>query len=89
KNEDVNIALKRIDQLLSQKGQNLQQEKPAAKNAADNKIQASQYYLEGLKYFGNAEYEKAKNVWTKAHQLDPYNEDVVNGLKRVEHLLGK
>lgn len=85
-NEDVSIALKRIDQvLLMQKEQNPHQDN----TAADSKAQAAQYYLEGVRYYGNAEYQKAKDAWTKAQQLDPENEEVRLGLKRIEQLLAE
>ncbi len=57
--------------------------------AADSKAQAAQYYLEGVRYYGNAEYQKAKDAWTKAQQLDPENEEVRLGLKRIEQLLAE
>lgn len=61
------------------------EEKPAV--SAENRSQATQHYLEGVKYYGDADYVKARNSWTIAHQLDPENEDVNNGLKRIEQIL--
>ena len=52
-----------------------------------NKISAQQHYLEGLKQFQNANYQKARDEWTIAKQLDPTNADVEAGLKRIEQIL--
>ncbi|PIS46685.1 MAG: hypothetical protein COT17_07385 [Elusimicrobia bacterium CG08_land_8_20_14_0_20_51_18] len=52
-----------------------------------NKISSTQHYLEGLKYFQNANYQKARDEWTIAKQLDPSNSDVEAGLKRIEQIL--
>ncbi|MCG2724817.1 MAG: hypothetical protein L6420_00945 [Elusimicrobia bacterium] len=53
----------------------------------ENRISAQHHYLAGLKYFQNSEYEKAKNEWTIAKQLDPENADAQAGLKRIENIL--
>ena len=44
---------------------------------------AKELYLEGLKYFQNNNYEKAKEQWLEAQELDPYNQEVQEGLKRI------
>jgi tetratricopeptide (TPR) repeat protein len=53
----------------------------------ENRIAAQHHYLSGLKYFQNSDYEKAKNEWTIAKQLDPENADAQAGLKRIENIL--
>lgn len=55
--------------------------------SAENRAQAQNHYMEGLKYFQNSNYEQARNSWTIAKQLDPENEDVKFGLKRIEQIL--
>lgn len=47
---------------------------------------AQQHYLEGLKFFMNSNYEKARDAWNIAKQLDPGNTDVESGLKRIDQL---
>ncbi|MDA8244500.1 MAG: hypothetical protein M0025_10335 [Elusimicrobia bacterium] len=53
----------------------------------ENRLAAQQHYLEGLKYFQNSNYEKARDEWTIAKQLDPGNADTAAGLKRIEQIL--
>ncbi len=53
----------------------------------ENRIASQHHYLAGLKYFQNSDYEKAKNEWTIAKQLDPENADAQAGLKRIENIL--
>ena len=55
--------------------------------SAESKLQGQQHYLEGLKYFQNSNYEKARSEWTVAKQLDPENADAAAGLKRIEQIL--
>lgn len=61
------------------------EEKPAV--SAENRQQAMNHYLEGVKYYGDADYVKARDSWIIAHQLDPENEEAKNGLKRIEQIL--
>lgn len=57
---------------------------------ADGKVLAAkQQYLEGLKYFQLANYEKAKEEWLAAQELDPYNQEVQEGLKRIRAITAK
>jgi hypothetical protein len=44
-------------------------------------------YLEGVKYFQNDDYIKAKKEWDTAAKLDPKNEDVQAGLTRLKNFL--
>ena len=61
---------------------------PAPKAGANDKVlTGQQHYLEGLKYFQNADYEKARAEWTLAKKLDPSNAEVKAGLKRIEAVL--
>ncbi|OIN99807.1 MAG: hypothetical protein COX65_02905 [Elusimicrobia bacterium CG_4_10_14_0_2_um_filter_56_8] len=53
----------------------------------ENRLAAQQHYLEGLKYFQNSNYDKARDEWTIARQLDPGNSDTASGLKRIEQIL--
>ena len=48
---------------------------------------AQLHYVEGLKYFQNANYEKARDEWLIARQLDPNDSDSAAGLKRIEQTL--
>lgn len=61
-------------------------EKPEGVSQA-NRISSQKHYLEGLKYFQNSNYQKARNKWTIAKQLDPENADAQMGLKRIEQIL--
>ena len=61
---------------------------PAPKAGTNDKVQTGQrHYLEGLKYFQNADYEKARAEWTLAKKLDSSNAEVKEGLKRIEAVL--
>ncbi|MBI4801228.1 MAG: hypothetical protein HY796_01775 [Elusimicrobia bacterium] len=53
----------------------------------ENRMSGQQHYLEGLKYFQNSNYEKARDEWTIVKQLDPTNTDAEAGLKRIEQIL--
>lgn len=70
------------------KGMTVQEvaKKPAGVST-ENRLAAQQHYLEGLKYFQNSNYEKARDEWTIARQLDPENADTASGLKRIEQIL--
>jgi len=57
---------------------------------ADGKVLAAkQQYLEGLKYFQLSNYERAKEEWLAAQELDPYNQEVQEGLKRIKAITAK
>ncbi|OGR49672.1 MAG: hypothetical protein A2021_07560 [Elusimicrobia bacterium GWF2_52_66] len=53
----------------------------------ENRLAAQLHYVEGLKYFQNANYEKARDEWLIARQLDPNDSDSAAGLKRIEQTL--
>jgi tetratricopeptide (TPR) repeat protein len=53
----------------------------------ENRLSAQRHYMEGIKHFQSANYEKARDEWTIARQLDPGNADAEAGLKRIEQLL--
>ena len=58
------------------------------KGEADAALPPSQrHYLDGVKYFQNADYEKAREEWKKAKKLDPSNPEVAAGLKRIDQIL--
>ena len=48
---------------------------------------AKERYMQGIKYFQETNYDKAREEWLAAAELDPYNQDVQKGLKRVEAVL--
>jgi len=50
---------------------------------------AKERYLEGLKYFKEEDYEKAREEWEAAARLDPNNIEARKGLKRIDALLNK
>ncbi len=50
--------------------------------------QSQQAYLEGVIFFQQNNYEKAREKWLLAKQLDPSNTDAVAGLARIEQLYG-
>jgi len=53
----------------------------------ENRLAGQQHYMEGIKYFQNSNYDKARDEWTIARQLDPGNADAAAGLKRIESIL--
>ncbi|MDD5208427.1 MAG: SAF domain-containing protein [Elusimicrobiales bacterium] len=58
------------------------------KAAADSGVPPSQrHYLEGVKYFQNANYEQARKEWKTAMKMDPSNTEAAAGLKRIEQIL--
>ncbi len=50
--------------------------------------QSQQHYLSGMIYFQKQDYEKARDEFTLAKQLDPSNADAQQGLERIEKLYG-
>lgn len=56
--------------------------------AADSAVPPAQrHYLEGVKYFQNSDYPKAREEWKKARKMDPSNADAAAGLKRIDQIL--
>lgn len=51
--------------------------------------QSQQHYLSGMIYYQKQDYEKARDEWNLAIQLDPKNDDAKTGLDRVEKLYGQ
>ncbi|MBI4060640.1 MAG: tetratricopeptide repeat protein [Elusimicrobia bacterium] len=70
-------------QTQSQAGQT-----PPPQNAESNKQAAQQAYLEGIIYYQKGDYEKARDKWLHARQLDPGNSDASAGLEKIEKLYG-
>ncbi len=60
---------------------------PAA-TPESNKKAAEQAYLEGTIYYMKGDYEKARDKWMHAKQLDPSNPDANAGLEKIEKLYG-
>lgn len=64
--------------------------KPLLKlKVTDKKSLSQEHYVEGLKYFQNANYEKARAEWQQAVKLDPKNNDAVSGLDRIKKITSK
>ncbi|OGS41177.1 MAG: hypothetical protein A3J82_08430 [Elusimicrobia bacterium RIFOXYA2_FULL_69_6] len=61
---------------------------PAVGVSEENKRQSQQYYLSGIIYYDKGDFEKARNEWTHALQLDPGNPDAKAGLERLNNLYG-
>ncbi|MDP2865941.1 MAG: hypothetical protein Q8O90_06850, partial [Elusimicrobiota bacterium] len=53
----------------------------------EKRLAALDHYMEGIKFFQNSNYDKARDEWTIARQLDPGNADAAAGLKRIESIL--
>ncbi len=61
---------------------------PPAQNTESNKQASQQSYLEGVIYFQKGDYEKARDKWLHAKQLDASNSDAASGLEKIEKLYG-
>ncbi len=62
---------------------------PERRDVSSDRLQQSmQHYLSGMIYFQKQEYEKARDEWNLAIQLNPKNDDARAGLERVEKLYG-
>ncbi|PIR16178.1 MAG: hypothetical protein COV48_10330 [Elusimicrobia bacterium CG11_big_fil_rev_8_21_14_0_20_64_6] len=59
-----------------------------AQSAESNKQASQQSYLEGVIYYQKGDYEKARDKWLHAKQLDPANSDALAGLEKIEKLYG-
>ncbi len=59
-----------------------------AQNAEINRQASQQAYLEGVIDYQKGDYEKARDKWLHAKQLDPGNSDAIAGLERIEKLYG-
>jgi hypothetical protein len=53
----------------------------------DKAPQAQRHYVDGMKYFQNADYENARREWEAALKADPANADAQAGLKRLKQVL--
>lgn len=61
---------------------------PPTQSAESNKQASQQAYLEGVIYYQKGDYEKARDKWLHAKQLDPSNSDAIAGLEKIEKLYG-
>ena len=61
---------------------------PPTASAESNKQASQQAYLEGVIYYQKGDYEKARDKWLHAKQLDPSNSDAIAGLEKIEKLYG-
>ncbi|MDE2141852.1 MAG: hypothetical protein KGJ84_05515 [Elusimicrobia bacterium] len=50
--------------------------------------QSQQAYLEGVIFYQKGDYEKARDKWIHAKQLDPSNIDAAAGIEKIEKLYG-
>ncbi len=62
------------------------QQPPASTES--NRQASQQAYLEGVIYYQKGDYEKARDKWLHAKQLDPSNADASSGLEKIEKLYG-
>ena len=53
----------------------------------ENRRAAESHQIQGLNYFSNGNYDKAKEEWIECTHLDPSNADCAQGLQRIEQLL--
>lgn len=88
---DIQLPVGRVTAVRVPKGDQVTQnclkegEKPAAEvKATDKKSLSQERYVEGLKYFQNANYKRAREEWKAAVKLYPKNADAVAGLKRLD-----
>lgn len=70
-----------------QAGQPAATQTPAAASQSA-KEQSGQAYLSGMILFQQGNYEKAREEFMRAKQLDPSNTDAAQGLERIEKLYG-
>jgi tetratricopeptide (TPR) repeat protein len=61
---------------------------PPAAATDSAKQQSEQAYLSGVIFYQKGDYEKARDKWLSAKQLDPSNADAVAGLEKIEKLYG-
>jgi tetratricopeptide (TPR) repeat protein len=62
---------------------------PTSGGISDNaRQQSGQAYLDGVIDFQKGDYEKARDKWIHAKQLDPSNIDAAAGLDKIEKLYG-
>ncbi len=60
----------------------------ATRVSAEASAASRQKYIEGLDAFNQDDYERAREAWIVAKQLDPGNTDADLGLRKVEELTG-
>lgn len=61
---------------------------PAGRVSKEASEASRQKYIEGLAAFNEDDYERARQAWIVAKQLDPGNTDADMGLRKVEELTG-
>lgn len=61
---------------------------PAALSSESAKQQSGQAYADGMQLFMRGDYDKARDKFLQAKQLDPSNPDAIQGLERIEKLYG-
>jgi tetratricopeptide (TPR) repeat protein len=61
---------------------------PAGGVSESSKTQSQQLYLSGMQQFQLGNFEKARDLFMQAKQLDPGNPDAAAGLDRIEKMYG-
>jgi len=54
----------------------------------EDKRSAIKHWNNGIIYFQQADYDKARDEWLLCAALDPRNEDCVTGLQRIDNTFG-
>ncbi|GAB4033267.1 MAG: hypothetical protein Fur0012_12680 [Elusimicrobiota bacterium] len=78
---------KKKKQMMGQPTADDEEQAKKKKVTEQNKMAAQQHYLDGLKEFQNSNYQKARDEFTIAKQLDPTNTDIDSALKRIEQIM--
>ncbi|MBI4051900.1 MAG: hypothetical protein HY400_05285 [Elusimicrobia bacterium] len=63
------------------------QQPPAGMVTEENRRASQQHYLNGVVHFQNGDFQKAREEWMLAKQLDPNHADADAGLKRIEQMV--
>ena len=61
---------------------------PVGQISEEARRSSQQHYLSGVIFFQQANYDKARDEWNLAKQLDPSNSAAQAGLERIEKLYG-
>lgn len=89
KKEDEDKAKAEADAKAAQAAGQTAAATPPAGGTSDNaKQQSQQAYLDGVISYQKGDYEKARDKWMHAKQLDPSNADAAQGLEKIEKLYG-
>lgn len=79
----------KVPETVAESNETLPTLAPTTNRVSEEASAASrQKYIEGLDAFNQDDYERAREAWIQAKQLDPGNTDAVLGLQKVEELTG-